>query len=358
MPTATRSSTTSTAQSTKAATGKTTASKTTRSTASALPHSSLNLNRGAKRKAAVADDEGTTDNADDTRDPQASESRQVPRSKRRATEAPPAKKAARSVSSRKGPQASTTVSASPDVTLPAPVLDDRQQSPQPNENQGPTQPPESDTEHAPARQTSNAAEDSGPRASTSSTAVNERLAELEEENRRLKKYRARWVRDHSEKQATGSEDAEDPIPRPPGERGKNGWNMQDALQLEDDGDTYNEILATTRNAIREVGLDCKLRFDDQDTARLTNCYLQMKNKHPYLSRFKHNWACRELVIGALQNRRKAESAKVRSRVGKTSTKVKPAAKRKGFKPRSTSTNQAQTPEAEDSAAEDEDMMDE
>lgn len=60
----------------------------------------------------------------------------------------------------------------------------------------------------------------------------------------------------------------------------------------------------------------------------------MKLRHDHLKRFKNDWACRELVINALQNRRKAESAKQRSVFAPKSPDSAQTSKRKGFNPRS------------------------
>lgn len=61
----------------------------------------------------------------------------------------------------------------------------------------------------------------------------------------------------------------------------------------------------------------------------------MKLKHSYLKQFKHDWACQELVIGVLQNRRKAENAKERNQAAPKG-QSKPKSKRKGFKARAAS----------------------
>lgn len=74
---------------------------------------------------------------------------------------------------------------------------------------------------------------------------------LESDNRRLLKYKALWAQEHEADQGPDDNDEDDeddeddePIPRPPGERGKNGWNMQEALRLENDGHMYNAILVS------------------------------------------------------------------------------------------------------------------
>lgn len=43
-------------------------------------------------------------------------------------------------------------------------------------------------------------------------------------------------------------------------------------------------------------------------------FLQVKRQHPYLERFLGDWPAKEMVISALQNRRKALSAKAKAKV--------------------------------------------
>ncbi|KAG8909106.1 hypothetical protein FRC01_007130, partial [Tulasnella sp. 417] len=163
------------------------------------------------------------------------------------------------------------------------------------------------------------------------------LAELEAEKQSLLVYKALWEREQAAMQAQNndSQENEELIPRPPGEKGKNGWNLQEALRLKDDGYTYNEILATTRDAVAMAGLDCTISFRTQDPEKLLNCYARMRLKHSYLAQFKNDWACRELVMNALQNRRKSESARLRSLVGPKPANPIKTSKRKGFNPRPT-----------------------
>lgn len=42
--------------------------------------------------------------------------------------------------------------------------------------------------------------------------------------------------------------------------------------------------------------------------------LQVKRQHPYLDRFLGDWPAKEMVISALQNRRKSLSAKAKAKV--------------------------------------------
>ncbi|KAG9048871.1 hypothetical protein FS837_011780 [Tulasnella sp. UAMH 9824] len=178
----------------------------------------------------------------------------------------------------------------------------------------------------------------GPSTSGSSSLQEKRaeLAELLEEKRRLMKYKVWWEREQAAMQVQNNDiPAEDElIPRPPGEKGKNGWNLQEALRLKHDGDAYNEILATTREAVATVGLDWTINFRAQDPGKLSNCYTRMRQRHDHLTQFKNDWACRELVINALQNRRKTESAKLRSVFAQKSPNSAQTSKRRGFNPRS------------------------
>lgn len=43
--------------------------------------------------------------------------------------------------------------------------------------------------------------------------------------------------------------------------------------------------------------------------------LQLKKLHPYLERFQGDWPAKEMVISALQNRRKTMNAKAKAKMG-------------------------------------------
>ncbi|KAG8898115.1 hypothetical protein FRC00_003281 [Tulasnella sp. 408] len=62
------------------------------------------------------------------------------------------------------------------------------------------------------------------------------------------------------------------IPRPEGERGKNGWSLRKALQLEGQPDLYLSILASVRQAITTAGLDWEKTFHKQSSVRVTECF--------------------------------------------------------------------------------------
>ncbi|KAG8902418.1 hypothetical protein FRC00_008569 [Tulasnella sp. 408] len=109
-----------------------------------------------------------------------------------------------------------------------------------------------------------------------------KIKQLSGDLRIVKKYKVMWVKEYSKKAKSGTAPPDSLIPRPPGEKGKNGWNLQDAMGLKDDDPLYNEIL--------------------------------VKRQHPYLERFLGDWPAKEMVISALQNRRKALSAKAKAKV--------------------------------------------
>ncbi|KAG8938570.1 hypothetical protein FRC04_008246 [Tulasnella sp. 424] len=192
-----------------------------------------------------------------------------------------------------------------------------------------------------------AAGPSGPSPNQAAQATN---CKAKEENRALKKIRVLYLKSQTPDTGAGSSSSvpDGSVPRPPGERGKNRWNMQTALKLAHDGDTYNAVLATTHDAVWGAGLEWRLKFDEQDPARLAACYGQMKRVHPHLKQFKNDWACRELVLGALQNRRKTEHAKIKGLMTNKKTSHEPS-KRKGFKPRTKKAG------SESAAGDDEDM---
>lgn len=70
------------------------------------------------------------------------------------------------------------------------------------------------------------------------------ISELQDEKRRL--LQALWESEQTlsqlRAQKTEIREHSELIPRPPGQKGKNGWNMQEALRLQDNGGLYNEIL--------------------------------------------------------------------------------------------------------------------
>ncbi|KIO32950.1 hypothetical protein M407DRAFT_18107 [Tulasnella calospora MUT 4182] len=104
------------------------------------------------------------------------------------------------------------------------------------------------------------------------------------------------------------------IPRPPGEKGKNGWNLQEVMSLKDDDGLYAEILRAARHCISRSGLDWDSTYSEQDPGRLAACFRELKKQQPYLERFQGDWPAKEMVISALQNRRKTRTAKTKAKL--------------------------------------------
>lgn len=93
----------------------------------------------------------------------------------------------------------------------------------------------------------------------------ETLKVAEESVRKYRKYKSMYVKGKTQENTQL-------IPRPDGERGKKGWTLRKALQLEGNPDLYLTILATVREAITAAGLDWKKTFHRQEASRLTDCY--------------------------------------------------------------------------------------
>ncbi|KIO25443.1 hypothetical protein M407DRAFT_25241 [Tulasnella calospora MUT 4182] len=179
--------------------------------------------------------------------------------------------------------------------------------------------PTASTEAAPGDSTRNRAQ-RAPGLREENTALTKAKVELEEkvkqltaDIRTLKKYKVMWVKEYSKKAKVDSQPGDSLILRPPGEKGKNGWNLQDAMGLKEDDALYNEILRSARHCISRSGIDWEATYSEQEPGRLAACFKELKRQHPYLERFQGDWPAKEMVISALQNRRKALSAKAKAK---------------------------------------------
>ncbi|KAG8967511.1 hypothetical protein FRC05_002023 [Tulasnella sp. 425] len=128
------------------------------------------------------------------------------------------------------------------------------------------------------------------------------LLVAEESVRKYRKYKSLYLKAKAQQTA-------ELIPRPEGERGKKGWTLRKALQLEGKSELYLNLLASVREAITGAGLDWEKTFHKQNSARLTDCYRIIKQNNPYLERFEGDWPARELVISCMQNKRKTRNRK-------------------------------------------------
>ncbi|KAG8925358.1 hypothetical protein FRC01_010304 [Tulasnella sp. 417] len=122
------------------------------------------------------------------------------------------------------------------------------------------------------------------------------LAEKEAENLRLQQTAIKAQQDFDAKNRL--------IPRPPGERGKDGWNLQKHMGLENDDETYGKIRRCVRYAVYESQLNIWKKITDQDEKSLFTCYAVIKKRWPFMEQFEGNWATREFVKGICQNARR------------------------------------------------------
>ncbi|KAG8901565.1 hypothetical protein FRC01_009810 [Tulasnella sp. 417] len=132
------------------------------------------------------------------------------------------------------------------------------------------------------------------------------LLRAEELARKYQKYEFLYLKAMDQKPAKL-------IPRPEGERGKNGWTLLKALQLESKPDLYLSILASVRQAITSAGLDWEKTFHKQNSVRVAECFRIIKENNPYLEQFEDDWPARELVVSCMQNKRKTRNRKSNSK---------------------------------------------
>lgn len=142
-----------------------------------------------------------------------------------------------------------------------------------------------------------------------------KLKQMTGDLRTLKKFKVLWIKEYAKKsQPNVPVPSTSLIPRPPGEKGKNGWNLQEALGLKDNEALYSEMLRYVRHCISRSGLDWESTYSEQEPARLAACFKELKKEHPYLERFQGDWPGKEMVISALQNRRKVLNAKAKAKI--------------------------------------------
>ncbi|KAG8979303.1 hypothetical protein FRB90_008111 [Tulasnella sp. 427] len=152
------------------------------------------------------------------------------------------------------------------------------------------------------------------------TELHEKVKQLTADLLTLKKFKVLWINEYAKKKdgsaAAGVAGAASLslIARPPGEKGKNGLNLQEAMGLKDNDTLCSEILRTARHSISRSGLDWEATYSEQEPGRLAACFKELKKHHPYLERFQGDWPAKEMVISALQNRQKALQAKSKAKL--------------------------------------------
>ncbi|KAJ7936715.1 hypothetical protein B0H13DRAFT_2437581 [Mycena leptocephala] len=143
---------------------------------------------------------------------------------------------------------------------------------------------------------------------------NTQQSELEAELERVRAELAATKASINERAARGSAPGEDAEPiqrleRPKGEAGdgKNGFNLQNAMGLEDDDEQYQAIMRSVHHNVVRANVDFTVDFRRQDPARLAAVYKLTRETHkPFLSRerFPLDWAIAEMTKQFLRNKRK------------------------------------------------------
>ncbi|KAJ7761341.1 hypothetical protein B0H16DRAFT_1884344 [Mycena metata] len=128
------------------------------------------------------------------------------------------------------------------------------------------------------------------------------LAELEATKKKLEEQNAR-----------GAANAVVPDPverlvRPKGKArdSKNGFNLQEAMGLEEDREQYDAILRSIHTNVVRANVDITIDFRRQDPAKLAAVYKLTREEFPYLTRarFPLDWAIAEMTMQFLRNRRR------------------------------------------------------
>ncbi|KIJ64979.1 hypothetical protein HYDPIDRAFT_111700 [Hydnomerulius pinastri MD-312] len=102
------------------------------------------------------------------------------------------------------------------------------------------------------------------------------------------------------------------IEKPKGQAGEKGFNLMAEMMLEDDKPSYLAILRDVRDLCHAAQLDWTIDYRHQPPKDIGNIFDVAKKRHPYLVRFRHNWATSEIIKQFLRNRRKHTARKSRS----------------------------------------------
>ncbi|KIJ60588.1 hypothetical protein HYDPIDRAFT_32013 [Hydnomerulius pinastri MD-312] len=136
--------------------------------------------------------------------------------------------------------------------------------------------------------------------------VNEQQQQLLLLQEELEKTRTAQQAAESRAQTSQHSGREPPvlIPKPKGQAGEKGFNLQDEMKLEDEKELYLAILRDVRALCFAAQLDYKIDYRHQPPKDLGNIFDVAKRHHPYLEQFHNNWATSEIVKQFLRNRRK------------------------------------------------------
>ncbi|KAJ7017633.1 hypothetical protein C8F04DRAFT_1243941 [Mycena alexandri] len=130
-----------------------------------------------------------------------------------------------------------------------------------------------------------------------------RVAEMEATNKSLEERAAR-----GSTAAAAPEQEIERLHKPKGEAGdgKRGFNLRDAMGLEDDQEEFLRIQDIVRTNCRRVNLDFTQDYRKQEPEKLAALFKLSRKDSDYLTtkRFPLNWAQAEIVKQYLRNRRK------------------------------------------------------
>ncbi|KAF8229723.1 hypothetical protein L208DRAFT_1154457, partial [Tricholoma matsutake] len=82
----------------------------------------------------------------------------------------------------------------------------------------------------------------------------------------------------------------------------NGFNLQEAMGLADDGETYNLLRRAVRDLSAKAGLDCTVLWHRQPK-ELISKIIGAVSRHGYFKQFPHGWPIEEFLKSNLKNKR-------------------------------------------------------
>ncbi|KAF9457720.1 hypothetical protein BDZ94DRAFT_1326070 [Collybia nuda] len=93
------------------------------------------------------------------------------------------------------------------------------------------------------------------------------------------------------------------IPRPPRGVAGDGYNLQVAMELQDDTELYKAIRCCVCTLVANAGLDPLVFWNRQPSVVISQIIRMAQSQHTYLKRFHNGWAVQEFIKSHLKNRR-------------------------------------------------------
>ncbi|KAF9467060.1 hypothetical protein BDZ94DRAFT_1318888 [Collybia nuda] len=142
------------------------------------------------------------------------------------------------------------------------------------------------------RQTGHSSQKKGTQKTTSKTkAMEAKMKEMKAELLSLRKAV------HTMKQENNL------IPRPPRGVAGDGYNLQAAMEIQDDTELYKAIRRCVRTLVGNAGLDPSVIWNRQPSVVISQIIRMAQSQHTYLKRFHNGWAVQEFIKSHLKNRR-------------------------------------------------------